>query len=69
MSKTVRFDLDLANPPPLTAQQMEELEALKKRSDDEIDYSDIPPLDDAFKTKAVHNPHRDPARRTARRVG
>ena len=32
--------------PPLTPEQIEEIEALKNISYDEIDYSDIPPLTD-----------------------
>lgn len=34
---------DLANPPPLTAEERKELEALRHISDADIDYSDIPP--------------------------
>ncbi len=30
--------------PPLTAEQLKELDALSKMSDDEIDYSDIPKI-------------------------
>jgi len=45
-SKTVRYSLDPGNPPKLTAQQEAELEALKARSDDEIDTSDIPVMSD-----------------------
>jgi hypothetical protein len=36
------FELELANPPPLTEKQTTELEALNKVPDSEIDYSDIP---------------------------
>ena len=41
---TVEFDPD--NPPPLTAEQQAELDALAARPDSEIDYSDIPPIED-----------------------
>lgn len=49
----VRYDLDLANPPPLTASQKAELAALAELSDDDIDYSDIPPLTDEQYKEAV----------------
>lgn len=46
----VRYEVDLNNLPPLTEAQKAELMALAARSEDAIDYSDIPPLpDDAFK--------------------
>ena len=56
MSKIVRHEIDLNNPPPLTAEQQAELKALAGMSDESIDYSDIPPLDDAFWKRAVRNP-------------
>jgi len=34
----------IKNIPPLTAEQIAEIEALSKMSDDEIDYSDIPKI-------------------------
>lgn len=42
----VRVSYDPANPPPLTEEQKQELEALAKMPDSEIDYSDIPPITD-----------------------
>ncbi|MFO1050249.1 MAG: BrnA antitoxin family protein [Geminicoccaceae bacterium] len=54
--KAVRHDIDLANLPPLTAEQEGELAALVAKPDNAIDYSDIPPLDDAFWKNAVRNP-------------
>ena len=42
--KTMSFDPQ--NPPPLTNQQLTELEVLAARSDDEIDTSDIPVMSD-----------------------
>jgi uncharacterized protein (DUF4415 family) len=40
----------------LSEDQLRELQALANRPDDEIDYSDIPPLDDEFWKRAVRNP-------------
>jgi uncharacterized protein (DUF4415 family) len=62
MSKTVKFELDPTNPPPLTDQQKAELEALKAMPDEEIDYSDIPPLGDEFWKNAVRNPFYKPTK-------
>jgi uncharacterized protein (DUF4415 family) len=62
MSKTVKFELDLTNPPPLTDMQKAELEALKTLPDEEIDYSDIPPLGDEFWKNAVRNPFYKPTK-------
>jgi uncharacterized protein (DUF4415 family) len=56
MRKTVRYEVDLEKLPPLTEAQKAELQALSEMPDSEIDYSDIPPLDDAFWKKAVRNP-------------
>src|SRR3954470_17645462 len=44
--KIVRYELDLLNPPPLTAKQVKRLEALANLRDEDIDFSDIPPLTD-----------------------
>ena len=46
--------------PPLTKKREEELKALAKRPDSEIDYSDIPALDDTFWANAVPNPFYKP---------
>ncbi len=62
MSKIVKFELDLTNPPPLTGQQKAELEALKAIPDEAIDYSDIPPLGDEFWKNAVRNPFYKPTK-------
>jgi uncharacterized protein (DUF4415 family) len=40
----VLFELDLSNPPPLTAEQVETLDALNRMPDSEIDLSDIPEM-------------------------
>lgn len=42
--------------PPLTGERKAELKALAEMPEDTIDYSDIPPLDDAFWEHAVRNP-------------
>jgi uncharacterized protein (DUF4415 family) len=51
--KIVKRDVDLANLPPLTAKQKTELAALGARPDAEIDYSDIPPLNEEFWKNAM----------------
>lgn len=56
MSKTsVKYELELNHLPPLTKQQKAELAALKA-ADDDIGYSDIPPLSDDFWKNAIRNP-------------
>ena len=62
MNKIVRREVDLNNLPPLTAEQKAELKALAERPDSEIDYSDIPPLDDAFWKNAIPNPFYKPTK-------
>ena len=56
MSKTVHYELDLNKLPPLTDAQKSELAALADMPNSDIDYSDIPPMDDAFWKNAVRNP-------------
>ncbi|MBD9360564.1 BrnA antitoxin family protein [Methylomonas fluvii] len=48
--------------PPLTEERKAELKALADRPDSEIDYSDIPPLDDSFWKNAVRNPFYRPTK-------
>jgi hypothetical protein len=61
MSNTVKYEMDLTNPPPLTHTQKAELLALANRPDSEIDYSDIPPLTEEFWKNAVRgNPFLQP---------
>ncbi len=60
MNKNVKFKLDLTNQPPLTRKQKAELKALQSLSDDNIDYSDIPPLSDEFWKNAAPNPFYKP---------
>jgi uncharacterized protein (DUF4415 family) len=44
----VYYELDLLNPPPLTEEQEQRLKALGELRDEDIDFSDIPELDDEF---------------------
>lgn len=62
MNKTVHYEVNLSNLPPLTNEQKAELKALSEMPDSEIDYSDIPPLDDAFWQHAVRNPFYKPTK-------
>ncbi|MBU2717945.1 cytoplasmic protein [Acidithiobacillus ferridurans] len=59
-NRTVEYELDMGNLPPLTRNQKAELEALKQSSDEDIDYSDIPALGDDFWKAAVRNPFYKP---------
>jgi len=51
--KLVKYELDLANLPPLTEEQKAELASLAARAGSEIDYSDLPSLSDDFWKNAV----------------
>jgi uncharacterized protein (DUF4415 family) len=62
MSKIVRYEVDLNNLPPLTEERKAELKALAVMPDSEIDFSDIPPLDDSFWKHAVRNPFYKPTK-------
>jgi len=62
MNTTVRYEMDLNNPPPLTDAQRAEIKALVARPEATIDYSDIPPLDDTFWQNAVRNPFYKPTK-------
>lgn len=48
--------------PPLTEERKAELRALAERPDSEIDYSDIPQLDEKFWVRAVPNPFFKPVK-------
>ena len=50
--------------PPLTEERKAELKALSERPDSEIDYSDIPPLDEKFWQNAVRNPFYRPTKKS-----
>jgi hypothetical protein len=54
--------LDLTNPPKLTPEQRAELAELEKKSDDDIDFSDIPRLTEEFWKRAVRNPFHNRSR-------
>jgi uncharacterized protein (DUF4415 family) len=56
--RIVRHNFDPENPPVLTVEQKEEMKALSKMSDKDIDYSDIPPMDE---TKHWHKAAEHPA--------
>jgi len=62
MSKDVVYEVDWNNPPPLTEEQKAELKALAEMPDNEIDFSDIPPLDENFWKNAVRNPFYKPTK-------
>ncbi len=64
MQKMVRYEIDLANLPPLTEAQKARLEALAEMPDDEIDFSDIPPLDEKFWQNAVRNTFYKPTKKS-----
>lgn len=48
--------------PSLTEERKAELKAMAEKPDSEIDYSDIPPLDEAFWARAVPNPFFKPVK-------
>ncbi len=60
MNKTVKYEVDPANLPPLTGAQEAELKALAAMPDSQIDHSDIPPLSDDFWKNAIRNPFYKP---------
>lgn len=62
MSKTVHYEVNLNNLPPLTNKQKIELKVLSDMKDSEIDYSEIPLLDDVFWINAVKNPFYKPTK-------
>ena len=62
MNKIVRYEVDLNNLPPLTEERKAEIKALAEMPDSEIDYSDIPPLDETFWKNAVRNPFYKPTK-------
>lgn len=62
MSKTVKRELNPLEPPPMSETMKAEVEALKAMPDDEIDYSDIPPLADDFWRNTARNPYFRPVK-------
>ena len=69
MSKMVTYERRLGEKVELTLEQQAEIDALLKKPDSEIDYSDIPPLDEKFWANAVRNPYLDPARKRVKKAG
>jgi uncharacterized protein (DUF4415 family) len=61
-TKISKQNIDLQNLPPLTDEQHARLSLLEKMPDSEIDYSDIPPLEDAFWKSAIRNPFYKPTK-------
>lgn len=57
----VRYEFDPRNPPPLTPEQEARLKALAERTDEDIDFSDIPPLGEEFWKNAIRAPFYYPA--------
>lgn len=53
----VRSKFDVLNPPPLNEEQKAELAALADLRDEDIDFSDIPPLTEDFWKNGVRNPY------------
>jgi len=62
MSRIVQYTIDLNNLPPLTEKQKSEIKVLEAKTDDEIDTSDIAPLDDEFWQNAAINPFYRPTK-------
>ena len=60
--KMVEYEIDLANPPALTKAQKAEIASVKAKPESEIDYSEIPTLDEAFWKNAVRNPFYRPTK-------
>jgi uncharacterized protein (DUF4415 family) len=62
MIKRVEFEMDPANPPPLTEAQRQELQALQAMSDEDVDVSDIPLTSESFWLNARRNPYYRPVK-------
>jgi uncharacterized protein (DUF4415 family) len=62
MKKMVQHEIDLTNPHALTPAKKAKLRALDAMPETEMDYSDIPPLDEAFWKNAVRNPYYRPTK-------
>lgn len=60
MKKIVRYKLETDEAFSLTEAQMQEIEALKKMADSEIDTYDIAQLEDDFLKGAINNPFYKP---------
>lgn len=60
MSKIIRKSMDEIRSTPISRKRLAEIAALP---DDEIDYSDIPPLTEKFWQNAVRNPFYRPVKK------
>ena len=60
----VRFDLDTANPAPLTKAQKAELATIASQPEASINHADISPLGDAFWQTALRNPFYKPTKQS-----
>jgi uncharacterized protein (DUF4415 family) len=60
--KLVKRKIDLASLPSLTKRQKAEVAALATRSDDRIDFSDIPPLPEEFWKNAIRGKYYKPTK-------
>ena len=67
--KTVKYQIDPANLPPLTRKQKAEVAALTAMPDKQIDTGDITPLTEDFWKNATRNPSYRPIKQatTARK--
>ena len=60
--RTVKIEVDLANLPPLSPSQQDELAALREMGDAAVDTSDIAVLPETFWQNAVRNPFYKPVK-------
>ncbi len=63
MNESVEKAVRIEGVPAVTQDQRARLKALAARPDDDIDVSDIPPLDEDFWSRAVTNPFYRPVKR------
>src|ERR1700679_3170680 len=60
--KMIDYEIDLSSPPALTTAEKAGLKALRAKPESEIDYSDIPQLQEDFWKNAVRNPFYRPTK-------
>ena len=63
-AKTIKYELELAQLPPLSHAQTAELAALSALPESQIDTSDIPALTDMFWQQAIRNPFYKPIKQS-----
>ena len=63
-SETIKYELDLAQLPPVSVAQTAELAALSALPDSQIDTSEIPLLSEAFWQQAIRNPFYRPIKQS-----